>query len=213
MIPRLITLAAFYFLAYWFGDLVADQSFSGGFWIVLACSIIAATATTWIVHWFDSELMEAPIHTQRYPFFTARVTAAAALAITLIVPVQTLYNGHAQAAYVRSIASDVAEFGQSNFNEIDTDKSGILTAGELLAVLKSGAFRGAKSVEYLIHMHSSLLDVGHVISTEYIPTVILVPVGDGFTQIPSSVPSYTYGISRDDLNSYPARAKHKYRRW
>lgn len=117
--------------------------------------------------------------------------------------------------YLEDIAPQIKKFALRRFTDLDRDGDGVITQGDLLS-LKDIKFN-PKERELLSELRWLLDDIGHVI--DVIPSASF-----GYNQWQSATsgfPVYTtgteytsiYGISREDLEKYPATIKDRYINW
>jgi len=100
---------------------------------------------------------------------------------------------------LQKLAPAVREFGLDNFNRLDGDGDGLITVGDLF-VIEDREDLSANDREMVRRIRRLLPRIGHCI--DY--TVIIGTIGGPAT------PVFHYGISRADLEKYPAKAQAEY---
>ncbi len=108
-----------------------------------------------------------------------------------------------------ALAPQVSQFGATRFDELDQNKDGTISEGELVDALLSEKFNASEK-ELLKHVQSYIDSIGHVTSNETRSTVTMMPMSDGnggftYLYIPGTETIYHYGINRDDFKTYPTR--------
>ncbi len=143
----------------------------------------------------------------------AVMVCIAAAVCTLVLPINTLINGHKEASFHREIAPKLQSFVLIHFDEIDADHDGTITDGEMTQALKQLRLSGEER-NLLAYMRAQQSDVGHVTSSYTQTTWVWISTGNGGGYMsPIITTHYVYGINRDDLTGYPDRMTEKYKKW
>lgn len=171
----------------------------------LLCGAIMAAACGWLVYMYaDMELSN--------PWLAAIIGGMISFGVTMYYPADTLINGHKYAEYTRNIAPHVETFGLTHFEQIDNG-DGTITDEEMDSALANLRL-GNEELLLLNHMKSAQSDVGHVIGSYTTTTYVWISTGNGGGYMsPVTTTHYIYGISRADLESYPARMVEKWKHW
>lgn len=105
------------------------------------------------------------------------------------------------------MAPRVLAYGLDHFQELDANDDGIITKEDLEELPKGTSTDGSELRE---HIASNLDEIGHVVDSDISTTFV-------YTGGPSTLPiTYThcrYGVSREDLQTYPERVRKKYQSW
>lgn len=143
----------------------------------------------------------------------AIVVAALAAIATFAMPARTLMNGASDARLHREWSVKAQAFGQQNFDAIDTDGSGMIVDAELASAVQRLRLTGEER-ELLIYLRAQQGEAGHVIDSHSSTTLIWIGNGRGGGHFsPVTTTTYVYGITRQDLEGYPQRVQHKWRKW
>ncbi|MBP9091206.1 hypothetical protein KBI23_09265 [bacterium] len=141
------------------------------------------------------------------------VAAVVVFAATVYYPADTLINGHQYAANVRVMAPVVRKIGLERFGDIESHGNGLIVEADLDKAV-SGLTLTGEELSALSHMRSNLSDVGHVIDSHTSTTYVWISTGNGGGYMsPIISTTYTYGINRADLESYPQRMIEKWKNW
>lgn len=148
------------------------------------------------------------------PALTATICGVVAFAVSMWLPADTLMNGQKYAAYARYITPIVRTVALELFDEIDSDKSGIITDEEMKSALERLTLTSEerRALEY---MRSNQSEAGHVIDSYTVTTYVWISTGSNGAGYMSPVVTtyYIYGISRSNLETYPERTIAKWQKW
>lgn len=67
--------------------------------------------------------------------------------------------------------------------------------------------------ELLVALSMRMPEIGHAIGTKTMPSLMVVPTRGSVMVLPSTKTVTIYAISRQDLETYPARRRHVWRCW
>lgn len=104
------------------------------------------------------------------------------------------------------MAPHVQAYTLDHFRELDFDGDGVITRADLEALAKC---RSAEECELREHIANNLDEIGHVVDS-YV-SYGLVPIGGSV--FPTTITHCRWGISREDLPTYPERVRAKYSSW
>lgn len=133
-----------------------------------------------------------------------------AILLLAVAPLVLLAGcGRSALETAKDLAPTVKEFGLNRFDDLDRDRDGMISEGELHDSARSPSFSEDER-RLILHMESYRSWIGHVVRTETRDTVDLIPMPDGnggfwYMPVPSTETYYYYGISREDLKTYPDR--------
>lgn len=65
----------------------------------------------------------------------------------------------------------------------------------------------------LVALSMRMSEIGHAIGSKTTPSLMVVPARGSVMVLPSTKTETIYAISRQDLETYPARRRHAWRRW
>lgn len=148
------------------------------------------------------------------PNLAATLYAAVGFCVALIVPVTGTIQLYETAGHERFMSLEVARVAADRFAEIDVDKDGIISVGEINALNFS---QTAVEQAALAYLKDNFKEAGRVVAT--IGQVQNVcRGGDGGLSMapvcgPDTVDVPIYGVDKDDLATFPSRTLHKWRRW
>ena len=183
----------------------------GGASSVLLWSIVTAAIMGGISYWLA--FMFGDMETRR-PHRFATICTAVMVVATIWFPADTLINGHRYAAYARYITPIVKSYVLANFDEVDANRDGIITDGEMESALTRLSLTGEQR-QALEFMRSNQSEAGHVIDSYTTTTYVWIstgPNGAGYMS-PVITTHYIYGVSRGDLENYPERTIEKWKHW
>lgn len=109
-----------------------------------------------------------------------------------------------QAAYHLAWCTPAHDFFLNRFDALDTDKDGLLTDEELAAASQIAG--NPDEINFFAYARSYKDRIGHVIGTASHLETWVIPNGHG-TRSLRRVYRNIYGISKDDLSTYPDRIK------
>ncbi len=115
------------------------------------------------------------------------------------------FNGMgAKAVHLNENANTLQQAALAFFNKVDANHNGTITEQELIQALNTSVLNKEES-RVAEDINNRRSEVGHVIDqqTHIIPS--------GKTIIVTT--TYTYGVNAQDLETYPARIKDKYKHW
>lgn len=142
--------------------------------------------------------------------FATVAAALVAFSCTSVAPVYILLTGNRTAAQMRTFAPMVQSFALAHFDEIDVPDNGVLVEFELNQAASKFPGRDKQMLEY---MRAHLSDMGHVIGSYTTTSTSYLMVGRVMIpQTHTNVHEF-YGITRADLNEYPARVIERYSNW
>lgn len=197
------TVAFLFGISFMFvGGFIGKALYLTGPALLLGVSALVAGAVGLLTAYFCSK-------SERNYTFTARTLPLAAFVCAFLMPVEMAVNTKHKAATLKESANLVQRYGLSAFHKVDTNGDGVLTGEELDAYLASNALNEQEAC-YLSMIRAEMEEVGHVTSSD--TNTVGHDDGDG-NKIYVPVTTNTYGVSREDLISFPDRIEHKYRNW
>jgi len=204
-------LAAIMLVACFFMGMIPALAVGGGASSVLTLGILLAGVMAAFCAWIG--FMVADMEAKR-PALIATICGVIGFVTSMWLPADTLINGHRYAAYARHITPIVRTYVLEHFDDIDTNKSGIITDEEMSAALERLQLTDdeRRALEY---MRSNQSEAGHVIDSYTSTTYVWIstgPNGAGYMS-PVITTVYIYGISRGDLENYPERTIEKWKHW
>lgn len=194
-----------------FLGLLPASAVEGGSSSVLLWGLLTAGIMGALAYWLT--FMAADMETSR-PHRAATIGAIMMFGVTMWFPADTLINGHRYAAYARQIAPVVKSYVLEHFDDLDTNRDGIITDGEMEAGLKRLQLSGEQR-QALEFMRANQSEAGHVIDSYTTTTYVWIttgPNGAGYMS-PVVTTTYVYGVSRFDLGDYPERVVEKWKEW
>ncbi|MBX9948837.1 MAG: hypothetical protein K2Y39_06730 [Candidatus Obscuribacterales bacterium] len=194
-----------------FLGLLPASAVDGGSSSVLLWGIVTAGAMGALGYWLT--FMAADMETNR-PHRVATIGAIIMFGATMWFPADTLINGHRYAAYARTIAPIVKAYVIEHFDEVDANRDGIITDGEMESALNRLPLTGEQR-QALEFMRANQSEAGHVIDSYTTTTYVWIstgPNGAGYMS-PVITTTYVYGVSRGDLEHYPERVIKKWKEW
>lgn len=202
------------FLLLLLGAMVASASMTGGRAGVMTAGIAIGAFSGAILGFGTYFMVDIDYSYRAYAESAGYVSGVIGFATGLIPALHLVLTGGKWAEYLRQIAPVVKEIGLASFAETDLDGNGTLTTKELAITLEKLSVDPRDRRRILRHIHDEISEVGHVIDSYTTTGFIFIanPKGGGM-MVPTTTTHYVYGVSREDLESYPERIIHKYRRW
>lgn len=195
-------------VCFMFGVLAVEASREHGkHWLVFAGALagVVSGAVLGVLVW-----MSADVEGVRDPMVWAWSASVVGFIIAQIPAVHALLTTKLNAEAMIERAPGVSQYALKVFDWLDSNSNDLVVEGELERALDEG---GDKEMIAYILCHIST--IGHVIDKK--TSTILVPVYNSVTKTSTFVPinqtHYTYGISRDDLETYEGRLRTYYRNW
>ncbi len=167
---------------------------------VLASGIVICLIDGLFTYWvLNSVLQEFEYNSKPSKNWPKNLVICFSILVTIIVfyaPGETLIKGHNRAKSLRTIAPLVQQMAGDVFDDIDTNKDGILTESELKNHINQ--IPATSDIHTaLVHTYNDIEGVGHIIGSFISTSAIL----------------YTYGVSRKDLQTYPTRVTQRWKNW
>lgn len=198
-----LCLIALIFIMGCFGQLFADLAIAGGpFAYLLSAatgSLVGAfmtyfAATIAICIFTDDDCNEV----------IAYVISGVLFIASMILPIVSFHGMRPNAIHLNENAGALRKTALTFFKKVDANHNDTITEQELVQALNTSVLNKeeARVAEDINNRRS---EVGHVIDqqTHVYPS--------GKTVIVTT--TYTYGVNRQDLETYPARIKEKYKLW
>lgn len=130
------------------------------------------------------------------------------IAVGMLVPIASVNKKAVNARGECERAPIIARTGIKLFDTLDTDNNGILCAGDL----RNAVIIEENDIGAVAYMQQHLSNIGHVIGSrrELVVELGAPPDRPGSKTF---VTINTYGISKDDLQTFPERVRERYKNW
>ncbi|MBY0359558.1 MAG: hypothetical protein K2W82_16255 [Candidatus Obscuribacterales bacterium] len=199
------------------GACIAGMALPGGPGSVVIWAAVTALLLGWISLYLGEMVWEI---TYGFGSWSSAKTAKKVYALLAVLcvlysPLSVLLNGHRQAAFLRQTAPEVQTVALARFDEIDTDKNGLLTDSEFKEALDGKLKLSSQERALLGLLQNRLAEAGHVIDSYPVTTQVWISTdsnGGGYFS-PIVTTQYIYGINHADLESYSARTLERYKNW
>lgn len=202
------------FLLLVLGAMVSSASVTGGRAGVMTAGFLIGAFSGAILGFGTYFMVDIDYSYRAYSENAGYVSGFIGFATGFAPALYLVLTGKKTAEYLRQIAPVVKKIGLASFAEADQNGDGTLTTKELAIALEQLSVDPRDRRRILKHIHDEISEVGHVIDSYTTTGFIFIaqPKGGGM-MVPTTTTHYVYGVSRNDLESYPDRIIHKYRRW
>jgi hypothetical protein len=146
----------------------------------------------------------------------------AALAVTALILASSAFGWLAIGRYRRlareqvALADRLSAFGLAQFAALAAnraeDQSEQIVREDIERALSKSVVT-PEDRELLVALSTRMPEIGHAIGTKTMPSLMVVPTRGSVMVLPSTKTVTIYAISRQDLETYPARRRHEWRRW
>ncbi len=202
-----ILISAAFLLGGLVGLLVAITVVSGGPAVVGSVSLTAGLVLSALCAYY----LQDELFADRRSF--GAIFCIAVFIGAMAMPINTLYVGPQDARSHREMASKLQAFCLQHFNDVDSDRDGIITKSELKNAIKSSSF-SEEDKQVLVFLLENLSEAGHIIQSQTAITETFIGNGQGGGFFAPGVSvTNVYGISVHDLEIYPDRVAEMYQNW
>lgn len=193
------------------GFLATELSVESGAGALIFAALLTTAAMTAFCAWLGGGYAEMTYRAE--PRSGAIVMGVLGALCTLYGPVSALLSASSDAAAHRAWAPKAQAFAQQHFDKLDANRDGTITDPELERASNT-LFRSGEAHEIVGYLRNQQQYAGHVIDSYTTTTYVWISDGKGGGYMsPVISTTYVYGITRHDLERYPARIKHKWRNW
>lgn len=135
---------------------------------------------------------------------TAYAVAVVLFIASMVMPIMNFHGMKPKAIHLNENAQNLQKTALAFFNKVDADHNNTITEQELVQAQKTSALNKEEAC-VAEDINNRLPEVGHVIDKQ----THIYPSGK--TVMVST--TYIYGVNTQDLETYPARIKEKYKLW